>query len=347
MPTTTRTIVGAVIAATVALSVLTGTAAQGASTDHYPTRGAGTPLDERLAPDRAARPAHTPPQATEMALTALQDRIAHYVATHGTTYSFGSYIDPTSGRIVLETDASAEVVATLTGLDSADRALRDTAHSIDIRRTTTIDSRARRDDVSPFYGGGGIRAEGVTCSSGYAVRNSLGRRLSVTAGHCFSTGSTVTTESGAHTYGVVTHRRLPTATGHAMDAELIGDQVYAGRIFVGGVHSSRSIPVVSAGPAVVGYSNYCYSGRTTGERCGYTVTSVTAQVCTTSGCKSPVIAFVGGPMPEPGDSGSPFYTKNSRGAWIRGTIIASSSVTGWVQPWTTIASEFGVSIVTG
>ncbi|MCQ7029886.1 S1 family peptidase, partial [Escherichia coli] len=85
--------------------------------------------------------------------------------------------------------------------------------------------------------------------------------------------------------------------------------------------------------ASAGYNAYCHSGRTTGENCGHTATSTNAQVCTSSGCKSPVIAFTGGTMIQPGDSGGAFYAIGSDGrAWIRGNVIATNGTTGWAQP---------------
>ncbi|GAA2601118.1 S1 family peptidase [Winogradskya consettensis] len=293
---------------------------------------------EGLAPDRVTAPAA--PAATSAELTTIQTRIARYVATNGTKYTFASYYDATAGRIVLSTDAPADVVSTLTTAAKAS--------SVQVRHSELNDVFSRRDDVPSFYGGGGITFGGGVCSSGYAVQNSAGTRFMVTAGHCFADGTTVTTESGATTYGTVSHRRLPTVTGHAQDLELIGGSSYAGRIFTGGVTSSTSAPVVAAGTAYVGFTNYCHSGRTTGENCGHTATSITAQVCTQTGCKSPVIAFTGGVMIQGGDSGSPFYVYDSAGgAWIRGHILATDGTTGYAEPYTVTAPELGVSIVTG
>jgi hypothetical protein len=84
------------------------------------------------------------------------------------------------------------------------------------------------------------------------------------------------------------------------------------------------MPVVRAGDPVVGCSNYCHSGGTTGANCGHTVNSVSAQVCTQTGCKSPVIAYTDGNLIQGGDSGSTFSVKNSTSAWARGINIASA-----------------------
>jgi hypothetical protein len=297
------------------------------------------------APDRAARPRVKPSAEKVESLEVLQKRIAQYVDEHGTKFSFASYIDSRTGEIVLDTDAPAELVADLTTADSLQG---DALESAQVRRTTTSDLWHRRDDIQPYWGGGGITSGGGICSAGYAVEWIWGIEFSVTAGHCFADGATVLTESGNNTYGSVLWRRLPTVTGDAMDAELVYGGNFAGRIFTGGVTSTSSAPVVAAGTAYTGYTNYCHSGRTTGENCGHTATSISGQVCTQSGCKSPVIVFTGGTLSQGGDSGSPFYAKDaSGGVWIRGNVIAGSSATAYAQPWPVIQAEYGVSIVTG
>jgi hypothetical protein len=218
---------------------------------------------------------------------------------------------------------------------------------VKVRRAKTTDVFHRRDDVPAFWGGGGLLASGSLCSTGYAVQHWWGGRSMVTAGHCFANGTSVNTESNLRTVGTVSNRLLASLGSGPVDMELIGGQSYSGRIFTGGVTSSRSIPVVAAGSAVVGFNNYCHSGRTTGEQCGHTATSISAQVCTATGCKSPVIAYTGGTIQQGGDSGGAFYAKDASGAWIRGHVIASSATTGFVEPWTKVQSRYGVSIVTG
>ncbi|GAA1801744.1 hypothetical protein GCM10009682_24560 [Luedemannella flava] len=221
------------------------------------------------------------------------------------------------------------------------------AAGVQVKHNTLSDAFDRRNDSPPFYGSGGIASGGGLCSSGYVVQNSAGTRFMTTAGHCFAAGATVTTEAGAYTYGTVSNRRLPTVTGHAHDVELIGGQSYSARVFTGGVTSSTSIPVVAAGTAYVGYTDYCHSGRTTGEVCGHTASSITGQVCTATGCKSPVIVYTGGTsVGSNGDSGGAFYAKDASGAWIRGHFIAFGGGTGYAQPWTVVSSSLGVSIVT-
>ena len=310
-----------------------------------PAASAGAKADS-LAPDRVSRPA--PPAAASAALAVIQSRITRYVASHGTTYNFASYFDSTTGRIVLSTNAPSDVVSSLTSMPTASSAQKQAVSQLQLRTGGPSDVFSRRDDIPNFYGGGGITSGGAICSSGYTVQNSAGTRFMVTAGHCFANGASVTTESGANNYGTVSNRRLPTVTGEAMDMELIGNAGYWGRIFTGGVDSSTSAPVVAAGTAYVGFNNYCHSGRTTGENCGHTANSITAQVCTQTGCKSPVIAFTGGVMIQGGDSGSPFYvTDSAGGVWIRGHILATDGTTGYAEPYTVTSPTLGVSIVTG
>jgi hypothetical protein len=307
---------------------------------------AGAVAGSDQAPDRSAHAGAKASPAAARALKGIQHRIANYVDKHGTKYSFATYLDSDTGRIVLDTTAPASVRSGLTRM--SDPAKQRAVAKAQVRRTAISDAWHRRDDIPSFWGGAGITNSGGICSAGYAVKNVWGSVFSVTAGHCFANGANALVESGLRSYGTVSGRRLPTVTGQAMDMELLGGQSYAGRVYTGGVSSTTSRPVVAAGAASAGYTNYCHSGRTTGENCGHTATSTNAQVCTGTGCKSPVIAFTGGTMIQPGDSGGAFYALDgSGGAWIRGNVIATNGTTGWAQPYTTVASQYGVSIVTG
>ena len=332
----------ALLAFALAAVLVTAPADAGAASSKKPTGSPAAPRGADQAPDRVARSA--PSSAATGALTAIQRRISDYVATNGTKYTFASYLD-SAGRVVVDTNAPASVTSGLTRLSNARQ--RQAVGNAHIRRSTVKDTFHRRDDISPFWGGAGIK-NGGTCSAGYAVKNAVGTQFSVTAGHCFANGANALVESGLRSYGTVSGRRLPTVTGHPMDMELLGGQSYSGRVYTGGVVSTTSRGVAAGGAASAGYNAYCHSGRTTGENCGHTATSTNAQVCTSSGCKSPVISFTGGTMIQPGDSGGAFYAIDSAGkAWIRGNVIATNGTTGWAQPFTTVASQYGVSVVTG
>jgi hypothetical protein len=297
-----------------------------------------------LAKERAASRGVASSVASQAAVAKVQARVANYVARNGTKYTFGTYGDPATGDVVVDTNAPAAVVASLTNL-RADKSL--TGVKVRTHRTKTTDAFNRRDDVPAFWGGAGLLASGAICSSGYAVQDILGGRYMTTAGHCFADGTVVNTESNLRPVGTVLGRALASLGSGPLDMELLYGQSYAGRIYTGGTTSTTSIPVVTAGTAYVGYNDYCHSGRTTGEQCGHTATSINAQVCTASGCKSPVIAFTGGNLPQGGDSGSPFYAKNASGAYIRGHVIAVGGGTGYAETWLKVADRYGVSIVTG
>jgi len=305
----------------------------------------GQAISNEQAPDQKARGKSAAAPGKVKAAEAMQRRIARRAERRGGSESFASYVDET-GQIVLVTDAPDAAIAEVTA--DSDPANKKELDKVKVQKGTKIeDVWHRRDDVPAFWGGGGITNAGGVCSAGYAAKNSSGTVYSVTAGHCFPNGATPTSESGAQAYGTVSNRRLPSVTGHPMDIELVGGRTYAGSIFTGGITSATSIRVVGAGPATVGFTNACHSGRTTGQSCGHTVNSVTGQVCTSSGCKSPVIVFTGGNMIQPGDSGGTFYTADATSAWVRGNVIASGGGTGYATPWTAIAQEFGLSIVTG
>lgn len=341
MLVTRRALAGAAVAATVVLTVL-GTGVAQAAPDQG--KGAGrplaAPLDNSLAPDFGARAAVAAPAEASVALATIQDRIADYVAKNGTGYAFGSYLDATTGKIVLETDAPAGVVAALTDLPGLSVARARLADLVEVRPATI--AFHRRDDIGPYWGGAGVTSGGAICTTGYALENASGTRFLTTAGHCFPEGATVLTESGANTVGVVSNRLLS-----PLNVELIGGQSYAGRVYTGGVNSATSLPVVGAGSAVVGYTDYCHSGRTTGEQCGHTAVSITGQICTQFGCQAPVIVFTGGTLPAGGDAGSPFYAKNATSVWIRGHTIAGSGTTSYATRWQDVQAAYAANIVLG
>jgi hypothetical protein len=333
-----RAFLTSVVAAALAVT-LGATAAQGAGTKGKPgTDGTSAGSDQGLLAADVAAGMGAPAVSAEVsqASSALHSRILDFVQTHGTKYTFGSYVDSATGKAILETDAPADVVSSLVSTFSA---------LIEVRQQAISDNFSRRDDTSPYWGGAGITlsAPSARCSSGYTVKNSVGTRFMVTAGHCFTNGQTAVTELGGLVVGTVSGNGLP-----SQDMELIGGRSYGSSIYVGGVNSSTGNHVASAADPIVGFNDYCHSGRTTGENCGHTVNSVNALVCTSSGCKSPVIAFTGGNLPQGGDSGSPFYAK-SVGApdkHIRGHIIAGNGVTEYAEKWSRVSARFGVTIAT-
>jgi len=269
---------------------------------------------------------------------AVASRTTRYVAGHGTRYTFATYVDVQSGKVVLNTDAPDTVIA---GIVDADKS------AVVVHHEKVQETFSRKSDTSPFWGGAGIRTPVGICSAGYTVQNAAGTRYMVTAGHCGANGGAVTTENGGLAFGTISGNGGP-----SRDMELIGGKSYAGRIYGGGVDSTVSYPVVGAGDPVAGFTNYCHSGRTTGENCGHTATSVTGSVCTSFGCQSPVIVFTGGVQPQPGDSGDPFFVgaadPSSNNKWIRGHVFAiSGTSTGYAELYSRVASYYGVSVVTG
>lgn len=333
-----KTAFAMVAASTLALS-LAGPS-MGADADRKPTQKSTQAVSTRVLESEAAAVSKANPKA-EAALDRIQARIARHVEKHGTKNTFGSYVDGRTGEIVIETDASADLVARLVAGDGK-------GHQLKVKNTKIKDSWSRKSDVPSYWGGAGVTASVGTpwCSTGFTVQNAAGTRFQVTAGHCFSNGTNVYTENGGSWMGSVSGNGI-NDWWNRQDMELIGGSSYWGYIYTGGVDSSTGIRVVGAGDPVVGYSNYCHSGRTTGENCGHTVTSVNAQVCTQTGCKSPVISYTGGNIIQGGDSGSPFYVKDSTSSWARGINIASGGGTGYAEKWSRISGRYGVTITTG
>ncbi|WP_128382021.1 LysM peptidoglycan-binding domain-containing protein [Streptomyces cavernae] len=305
------------------------------------------------------RPGEPGPVAVRAALAKLQQNIRDYVAQNGSTYTFTSYVGATTGNIVLNTSAPANVLSQLTDLPGAPesevRAIRD----MQVNRAT-VRELSRLDDRPPFKGGAGIFVGIKDCSSGYAVKKRAnGAIYMVTAGHCGPDGTEARTKL-LRPYGKVSDVRLPPR--YPMDMALLGGQEYTGRIFTGGIFSDTTVPVVGAGP-IGSEEFYCYSGATTGESCGHRLVQdspfqlAAGQSCAEegNGCVSPVLVFTGenASLPRGGDSGGPFYTKDHNGnAIIRGHVIQGGKTPdgrfefGVAEPWPVVAAELGVDIVT-
>lgn len=211
---------------------------------------------------------------------------------------------------------------------------------MEVRRGSTTDTYGRRDDEPPFFGGGGIADGSFVCSAGYPVQNSADTRFMVTAGHCFlhhiHRGGSLHRAPGLRSASGFDH---PRRKGHGTRRP----PVQLWRRFTGGVDSPTAIPIVNYGNAQVGYSNYCFSGRTSGEQCGKTMTSTNATACSPTGCKTGLIAFVNGQMPQGGDSGCPFYASSLGAAFIRGHITTTSPTTGYAEPYSLVAATYGVT----
>jgi hypothetical protein len=273
------------------------------------------------------------PPGLSRARAAIERRLAAHVQRRAPGESFGLYSDTRRGKVILETNAPAAAVAEVVGTDAA---------MVEVRSQAVTDYFSRRDDISPYWGGAGIRTASSICSAGYAVRNGAGTRFMVTAGHCAPNGATETTELNGRVFGTVSGNGLP-----SKDMELLGGQSYGSAIYGGGVDSASGYHVAGAGDPVVGFANYCHSGRTTGENCGHTAVSTTATVCTTSGCKFPVTAFQGGVLPQGGDSGAPFFVGGGgTDKHIRGHVIAGNGTTSYAELWSNVAAKYGVTIVT-
>src|SRR3954451_1438964 len=249
-------------------------------------------------------------------------------------YSYASYLDLRSGKVVLETDAPATVT---------DPLAEEYPGAIQRRAEPVRDMFDRRNDTPAFWGGSSIKGGGAVCTSGFAVQKPSGQRFLTTAAHCFGVGANVFTTDGNLFMGSVAEQGPLNQVFffNNRDMELIGGLSASGRVYVGGTSSTTSKQVVGAGDPVAGFTGYCTSGQTSGEQCGLTVQSTEAIVCTGTGCKWPVISYTGGAA-QAGDSGAPMYIPGATGqVFARGHEIAGDGVTSYAEKWSRVAAQFG------
>jgi hypothetical protein len=258
---------------------------------------------------------------------------------YGVTFAY--YFDAEPGQAVIETHDPPPF-----------ESLRDAFPGrISIQNGGSIDRISRTNDGAPHWGGAGVAGvdylghhEGA-CTTAFTIDSSqTGHRHLVTAGHCFNEGDNVwASGNSSNSFGHVYDRK----TSPGYDMESLYGSSYAGDVYV---TSTSALAVYSASDPAVG-GTYCYSGLITGEHCDKKVQQLDAQLCDPyPSCSYPdMIRTTGGYVPQPGDSGSPFYLKSSPNVYIRGMLIGRDTGTGetWSEKWSVIRTQFGATIVQG
>jgi hypothetical protein len=248
--------------------------------------------------------------------------------------SWGVYFDPTTKVVVVDGSGSQAIVQPI--LDTLGAKAR--------FQSTGVGSRlSRLADVTPFWGGAQIQGAapgGGTdgCTSGFAVVSTgLLLKSIVTAGHCFVNGAQVTTPVATVEGSVTSRAGFP-----ALDMEMYSGKTYAGKIYVGntiGVVMSVGSPAGNSVPGTI----YCTSGAQSAEICNRVSIANNVTQCWSDGCTNDLTSFTHGDSLIPGDSGGPFYIKDSTLAYPRGIIIGFVGSTGYAQEWSIIHSTFSVN----
>lgn len=266
-------------------------------------------------------------QFTTGSLRALSARLENASRRAGVSYQF--YYDAESDTVAVTGNLTAE---DLRGIPKG---------HLTFTPSAGLENQSRYYDTAPFWGGAAIyRPDGARCSTAFVVKNGAGTRYMVTAGHCGAVGTTWRTAGGVYVGQTVSRPNYP-----AYDMELIGGgSSYGSYIYMGDATGYGS-KVLGAGDPVVGVY-YCMSGTTTNENCNKKVTSLSATHCASDGCVYGLASYTGGALTQGGDSGGPLVLKSSSGVYARGLHRGISGSTMYGERWQSVASLFGVSIVT-
>ena len=221
------------------------------------------------------------------------------------------------------------------------------------RDPVTLASRC--DDGVPWYGGLAIRMDGsynvgacggnstltYNCTGGFGVHIGSAEYL-LTAGHCGQANAAFRDGAGQY-IGQATQKH------GSYDLMLIqtdaGDRIWDG---VPGV-SDFSKPVVGWVWTTPGQS-LCYSGATSGPRCGYIVDGSFTHVCGVNivgwdECWDDMISAKGvkaGSTIRPGDSGAPVFSLINNSAWTQAAGTVSGFATGFSNEWL-VFQDFGTA----
>lgn len=230
-----------------------------------------------------------------------------------------SEIDPASDRVVLTVEHLSDGLAARLVAQYGASVI---AVRVDPNRPELSAQVGRTADNSPFYGGAAINTPVGGCTDAFSwVSGSTSMML--TAGHCVSSGGSVSTPTSS--MGSVASGSRENWTNKVGTQYLSGQSTYrgdmalttvtsgssAGRIYRGGSTSTSSSPVsgMFSRRAQSG-DQYCTGGSRSGEICGWTVDKVGVDVKYSDGAtvrNAVTSKSKQGWCTRPGDSGGPVY----------------------------------------
>jgi hypothetical protein len=265
-------------------------------------------------------------------VTAIIDALtARKFALGADNTTFGTYFDPRSGMVVIDTTGAASLFAGL---------IRTYGDAIDLRASVTGGRQTRANDSPPHWGGAEINSPLGGCTSGYSVKKSNGQTFMVTAAHCANLSDVITGGTGL-VWGDVSDR----GPFPAWDVELITG-THGGSIYSGDATGVQQHVKGGAAP-VVGSTSYCISGRTSHETCGHHAVSLNGTLCDPSGCTPGLVVYNDGTLTGPGDSGAPWYNYPAGGGvTIRGSHVGRIGSDMYAENFALTKAHWSLTILT-
>ncbi|MFC3522028.1 S1 family peptidase [Streptomonospora nanhaiensis] len=234
------------------------------------------------------------------------------------------------------TAADRVVITVLSGAAGAEDAARAFAADagVDADLVRVEETAAAPELYADVIGGDAYTIDGSgRCSIGFATETGF-----VTAGHCGSTGTSVSSQDGTGT-GTVTGSVFPGADMAVVETDANWTPVGQVNDYAGGTVAVAGSEEAPEGAAV------CRSGSTTGWHCG------------TIGAKNQSVTYPEGRVEgltetdvcaEPGDSGGSWLSGDqAQGVTSGGSGDCTSGGTTYFQPVNPILQEFGVTLLTG
>jgi hypothetical protein len=265
-------------------------------------------------------------------VSALLDELEGMKSMVGGDYGFG--FDPKSGRVIVQAEADEKAFA------QVERQFPDT---VDFHRGEWHLTADWSNDQEAHWGGAWLQGGGWACTSGFPIEDYSGHSYMVTAGHCFTNGTstnmgTVLRESAAYPY-----YDFEVVYGHRYQGKVY-DTPYTGKAIANGKN-----------PAVG--TKYCTTGRNSGFQCSWTMQRLHQTICYSNmstcfhnlaGFNSPTFDHVLG-----GDSGGPiYYAKADYTVGVRGVIsgyfwdIYTLAYMSYAQPYGDIANYYVMHAMT-
>ncbi len=201
--------------------------------------------------------------------------------------------------------------------------------AVELHRVERSRRASRVSDTAPWSGGGVITTDLGSCTSGFAVQDTITGLIGmVTAGHCATAGSTISNNGVPQ--GVVIQRDL---SDGGRDYAIYTGSTYLNRIYTGPVDSGETRMISGLELIVlVGQTGLCFVGAARGASCDTVVTEVdvcvrfTDDVTTCGLNRAANTADV--PLTRPGDSGGPVYLRHGAIGGVSETDTAVGIIVG-------------------
>lgn len=261
------------------------------------------------------------------------------------------YIDPREGKVVIDVEV---ITAALSA--AAETAF---GNVVDLRVGSRANLLSRAFDGQPYYGSDEVVTSGGSyCTVAFEAYNGTGQHGMLSAGHCWSNGTTVyqgyyDSHGVMHTSGTMGRVTAQSWGNNVVDGEFINASVtgtmVSDDVWIGPNPPCCAKIVTSSGSSYIGQP-ICFDGAITGENCYAVVQQLDTCVYVppyTECHLDMATASNGSTLAQRGDSGGPVEGRDGGSGLIAYGTITAKDQSGhyWYSDLTYVLNALGVGLI--